>query len=111
MCLSSDEHKAKLKAAWDRRPRRFTDEHKAKMVAAWNTRPRQFSDATREKMRLAALGRQHSIRRFFSADADIPFAGTCMAKVYCVAQNLCLHAREVWEELDVLKWVMAHISQ
>lgn len=57
----SDEHKAKLRAAWERRPRRFTDEHKAKMVAAWNKRPRQFSDATREKMRLAALGRQHSI--------------------------------------------------
>ncbi|CAL8466666.1 g6202 [Coccomyxa elongata] len=57
----SDEHKAKLRAAWERRPRRFTDETKAKMVAAWKKRPRQFSDVTREKMRLAALGRQHSI--------------------------------------------------
>ncbi|BDA41047.1 hypothetical protein COCOBI_01-7020 [Coccomyxa sp. Obi] len=57
----SDEHRAKLRAAWERRPRRVTDETKAKIVAALKNRPRQISDATREKMRLAALGRQHSM--------------------------------------------------
>lgn len=95
VCLSSNEHKAKLKAAWDRRPRRFTDEHKAKMVAAWKNRPREFSDATREKMRLAALGRQHSIRRFFLCWVHILCAGTCLKQIHCVAQESRLHARKL----------------
>ncbi|KAK9916954.1 hypothetical protein WJX75_009179 [Coccomyxa subellipsoidea] len=54
----SDEHKAKLSAA--ARGRQFSDEHKAKLSAAWAKRG-NFSKETREKMRLAKLGKQHSI--------------------------------------------------
>lgn len=63
----SDEHKAKLSAA--ARGRQFSDEHKAKLSAAWAKRG-NFSKETREKMRLAKLGKQHSISRCFLLESQ-----------------------------------------
>ena len=60
----SDETKARMAASWkEKRPRQLSDEHRAKIAAAQKANPKVVSDETREKISLANRGRQHSISK------------------------------------------------